>query len=123
MTDDRNIFQATAHSDPNSSYSPSGSNLANVNINVESVDPSTTITGDVEDVYMGKPADWKLERRRILNYRRVQFHPYSHAISERLKSISCLTIVEDLLYKAFNLFQMREIHENNVNMNMGKSIY
>lgn len=67
---------------------------------------SSALSSDLEDAYIGRPCDWKLEKRRIFNYRRIYFNPMG--VPERIRNIPCSKLVEGILMKAFILSEITE---------------
>jgi len=54
------------------------------------------VEDSLDDAYLARPVDWKLDKRRVYNYRRIQFRlPIEHA--------SPVELVEHCLQLAFGL--------------------
>jgi hypothetical protein len=66
----------------------------------------SVLPSDLEEAYIGRPCDWKLEKRRIFNYRRIFFNPMG--VPERIRNMSCSKLVEGILMKAFILSEITE---------------
>lgn len=62
---------------------------------------STTSLLESDEAYLAKPACWRLDKRRIFNFRRIIFNP--QGIPQYLRSMNPCALVEDMLSKAFSL--------------------
>lgn len=68
---------------------------------------SHILSNDLDDeAYIGRPCDWKLDKRRIFNYRKIFFHPNN--IPASYHHISPTKLVENILMKAFVLSEITE---------------
>lgn len=59
------------------------------------------ITIDDHSLFLARPVSWKLDKRRVFNYRTIFFNMAS--ASEKLAGTSPLELIEDILVRAFSL--------------------
>ena len=50
---------------------------------------------------MAKPSEWKIEKKRVFNYRQIIFNPLF--LPDHLRQISPNELIESILEKAFDL--------------------
>lgn len=75
--------------------------VASIQIQTSGPAASLSASEALEDSYFAKPREWKLDRRRVFNYRSILF---SHkGLPEKYRTITCNELAEEILRKAFVL--------------------
>jgi hypothetical protein len=64
-----------------------------------------------DELYIAKSSCWKLDKKRIFNYRRIIFNP--HGLVEKWRNVSPNTLIEGILTTAFAISHYEQPAKNN----------
>ncbi len=70
----------------------------------------TQLSGAEDELYIAKSSCWKLDKKRIFNYRRIIFNP--HGLVDKWRNVPPNDLMESVLSTAFEISQFEEPVKN-----------